>query len=85
MPAALGVVLALALSVSLSVSVLVLGGLGGRARGQDVIAHVVEDAEQTGGVSVRPARLRRRRAAPPTHLRSASGALFSSSLPGKSV
>lgn len=52
--AALAVVLALSLPVSLSVSVLVFGGLGGRARGQDVIAHVVEDAEQTERASERP-------------------------------
>lgn len=51
-PAALAVVLALSLSVSLSVSVLVFGGLRGRARGQDVIAHVIEDADRTETVSV---------------------------------
>lgn len=46
-PAALAVVLAVTISVSLPVSVLVFGGLGGRARGQDVIADIVKDAEQT--------------------------------------
>lgn len=50
--AALAVVLALSLSVPLSVSVLVFGGLRGRARGQDVIAHVIEDAERTETASV---------------------------------
>lgn len=92
--AALAVVLALALSlsVSLSVSVLVFGGLRGRARGQDVVAHVIEDAArtETASVTLRPQRVSsppppRRAAAPPTHLRSASGALFSSSLPGETV
>lgn len=88
-PAALGVVLAVSISVPLPVPVLVFGRLRDRARGQDVIADVVEDAEQTvtppKRVTLFLATVCQGLPALPTHLRSASGALFSSSLPGKIV
>lgn len=78
----------LAVSVSLSVSVLVFWRFRGRARGQDVIADIIKDTEEDREVVSAvacAATFHRCVATLPTHLRSASGALFSSSLPGNTI
>lgn len=78
----------LPVSVSLSVSVLVFWRLRGRARGQDVIADIIKDTEEDREIVSAvacAATFHRCVATLPAHLRSASGALFSSSLPGNTM